>query len=345
MIKGGFCVDVIIVLLFIFLILYGIIEEYSDEIIPFISVVGCLVGFIVVYHIIKKLVITICCDRYFHSEEFYRLKQEHQKYTDDFNDLNVYIDSLKEINLTFQKTYYGLSQYSDNSIYNFTRNHLKNVLQSSNIYDCSLSVLKNARNKPFVYICKYFNIEKNEENLKIFEDLLNKYISVDEGKKILSDKKEALLSKIENQIPDIVKTHQKERIFTELGFSKINASQLYFPSFTFRYISAGGNSNQTERIVLNTQQLELFVYFLSEKIKLKASVKGQRALMTKSLRQSIQKRDNYTCCECGNSIYKEPNLLLEIDHIIPLSKGGMTAEDNLQTLCWKCNRRKGSKIY
>ena len=39
-----------------------------------------------------------------------------------------------------------------------------------------------------------------------------------------------------------------------------------------------------------------------------------------------------------------PNLLLEIDHKIPLAKGGMTTEDNLQTLCWKCNRSKGAKL-
>ncbi|HJB68761.1 MAG TPA: HNH endonuclease [Candidatus Fournierella excrementigallinarum] len=36
--------------------------------------------------------------------------------------------------------------------------------------------------------------------------------------------------------------------------------------------------------------------------------------------------------------------MLEIDHIIPVSKGGRTEEDNLQTLCWKCNRSKGDKI-
>ena len=40
----------------------------------------------------------------------------------------------------------------------------------------------------------------------------------------------------------------------------------------------------------------------------------------------------------------EPNLLLEIDHIIPVSKGGLTEESNLQTLCWKCNRSKSDKI-
>lgn len=70
----------------------------------------------------------------------------------------------------------------------------------------------------------------------------------------------------------------------------------------------------------------------------------QRRLATPALKEAIKMRDNYTCCECGNSIYKEPNLLLEVDHIIPISKGGKTEPDNLQTLCWKCNRAKSNKI-
>lgn len=40
----------------------------------------------------------------------------------------------------------------------------------------------------------------------------------------------------------------------------------------------------------------------------------------------------------------ETNLLLEINHIIPVARGGETVEDNLQTLCWKCNRAKSDKI-
>ena len=70
----------------------------------------------------------------------------------------------------------------------------------------------------------------------------------------------------------------------------------------------------------------------------------QRALMTNKLREIIKSRDGFACCNCGNSIYLEPNLLLEIDHIIPVSKGGFTVEENLQTLCWKCNRAKGNKF-
>lgn len=36
--------------------------------------------------------------------------------------------------------------------------------------------------------------------------------------------------------------------------------------------------------------------------------------------------------------------LMTIDHKIPKSKGGSDASDNLQTMCDKCNNKKGDKI-
>ena len=86
------------------------------------------------------------------------------------------------------------------------------------------------------------------------------------------------------------------------------------------------------------------INLLESKLTMAAFAKEQRSLMTSKLRQSIKERDNYTCKICGNSIFNEPNLLLEIDHIIPISKGGFTVADNLQTLCWKCNREKSNKL-
>lgn len=55
------------------------------------------------------------------------------------------------------------------------------------------------------------------------------------------------------------------------------------------------------------------------------------------LRFKVMKRDNFKCCICGASPSKDPNVELHIDHIIPWSKGGETLENNLQTLCSKCN--------
>ena len=97
-------------------------------------------------------------------------------------------------------------------------------------------------------------------------------------------------------------------------------------------------------ITFDINNLERFVKYLSELVKFRKTAEGQRALMTTSLRKYIKERDNYTCKCCGLSVKEEPNLLLEIDHIIPVSKGGLTTEENLQTLCWRCNRSKGAKI-
>ena len=58
------------------------------------------------------------------------------------------------------------------------------------------------------------------------------------------------------------------------------------------------------------------------------------------LRFKVLKRDNFKCCACGASPAKDPLVELHVDHIIPWSKGGETVEENLQTLCSKCNLGK-----
>lgn len=89
---------------------------------------------------------------------------------------------------------------------------------------------------------------------------------------------------------------------------------------------------------MTLETIEELINTLKSKLTKEAFIKEQRLLMTPKLRETVKERDLYTCCMCGNSITKEPNLLLEIDHIIPVSKGGKTIPSNLQTLCWKCNR-------
>ena len=52
---------------------------------------------------------------------------------------------------------------------------------------------------------------------------------------------------------------------------------------------------------------------------------------------------NGGCCE-GCGMHYLPNIL-EMDHIIPKSKGGTDHADNLQLLCSNCNRRKDSRSH
>lgn len=64
----------------------------------------------------------------------------------------------------------------------------------------------------------------------------------------------------------------------------------------------------------------------------------ERGKVSNKMRFSIYGRDGYKCCKCGIS---DRYAQLEIDHIIPIAKGGKTTYDNLQTLCHKCNVEKG----
>jgi len=59
----------------------------------------------------------------------------------------------------------------------------------------------------------------------------------------------------------------------------------------------------------------------------------------------VFKRDRYICQRCGAKTrpdYKNPNhsLYPNLDHIVPLSKGGMHSMQNTQCLCHLCNTRK-----
>ncbi len=60
-----------------------------------------------------------------------------------------------------------------------------------------------------------------------------------------------------------------------------------------------------------------------------------------ALRFFVLRRDRFCCLACGRSPATVAGLILEIDHIVPWAKGGETIEENLQTLCFDCNRGKG----
>lgn len=69
-----------------------------------------------------------------------------------------------------------------------------------------------------------------------------------------------------------------------------------------------------------------------------------------NVRLTVFERDDWTCRTCGfrqtederRKIVERGGLgrYLTIDHIVPKSKGGRNAAENLQVLCNRCNRAK-----
>jgi hypothetical protein len=65
---------------------------------------------------------------------------------------------------------------------------------------------------------------------------------------------------------------------------------------------------------------------------------GERRPLSDKVRALVIVRDGGRCRQCGSARN------LEVDHIVPLSRGGDSEDCNLQTLCRRCNRRKWKKL-
>lgn len=281
---------------------------------------------------------------YFRGAAFSEIKGRISTHISDCNALNQHIEELKNVGLIDNRTDLGVATYQDSSKWKMKRFKLDGGKYAPFKYDCSRQVCDNARKEPFRYICKYFHVKTDEENLSKFEAILNNFEAAEDGKKALKAERESILSSVRQDVPFLIRTFAKKDLEKKLGFEPVDFTTVYFPHYIFRYTSSGGNASTQCDIVMDIENLNRFVAYLADQVKFRKSAAGQRALMTSSLRTQIKERDHYTCRACGVSIDQEPHLLLEIDHIVPVSKGGLTTEDNLQTLCWRCNRSKGAKL-
>jgi len=71
-----------------------------------------------------------------------------------------------------------------------------------------------------------------------------------------------------------------------------------------------------------------------------SKTRNQKKAIPKRIRFEVFKRDSFKCQYCGASA---PDVLLHIDHIEPVSKGGDNNITNLITSCASCNVGKSSK--
>ncbi len=305
---------------------------------------GVIILFTVLIFLVCLFFYKLFENSFFNNKSFNDNKNKISKYIKDCSDLMEHINETKiKYNDMFTNEKIGSSFSIDESKYSYKRKELTNDRFKTNVYNCSLNIVKKAEEYPFIYACKYFNIDKSEEMLETVEEMLNDFLSIEDGMKIIEIQKNKIFDNL--HIPHIIQVFSEKRINEEIGFPCISFNNDYFPKLIFKYVSAGGNSSRSTCIIFNIENTEQFIKFLSLNIQKRKSQKYQRQLMTSKLRNEIKERDNYTCQKCGVSISQEPHLLLEIDHIIPVSKGGITCRENLQTLCWKCNRSKSNKLY
>lgn len=279
---------------------------------------------------------------YYASEDFVKIKETCNLLTQSRKEFNEYIDEKAQSISQLFGTRVVRNETKNEDTYNYVRAYKKSITPFT--AEVSSSVFSSAENNPMGYIIKYFYPNKSQykEQIHKLKLLIEELETLKEAKVIIDNYKKDYDQYIQD-VPKFIIENDEDGFYSRLGLTIVDEAILNV-EYKFTYTSNGGMAQRSFTVPMNEENIIELIHGLESKLTKAALAKEQRAMMTTKLRNHIKERDNYTCCNCGNSTHKEPNLLLEIDHIIPVSKGGLTQENNLQTLCWKCNRSKGSKL-
>lgn len=306
---------------------------------------GATVFAIVAALIANPIIRRIRKNRYFTSEHFQSLKAEIASVVTEHNDVVGYVNEIRargsfELGASSTGQHAHLASFENTSVWNNRRD--RNVAEyAPHVHNASLQVVRSASADPLKYLMKYFSIRADQETLADVQRVANDISRLENAVANVKSREADIAARISP--PKFILRHFRQEFWDQIG-AHLSPIEVPYPRYKFQYTSAGGNSSQTTSVELNTQTLEALGATLADKIRWTKSAAGQRALMTNKLRGQIKERDKYACLICSVSLSAEPHLLLEVDHIMPVSKGGLSVPENLQTLCWKCNRTKGAKV-
>ena len=131
---------------------------------------------------------------------------------------------------------------------------------------------------------------------------------------------------------NLTKNPQKEfSIHVYLELTDLNKNRTFDAKSNVFY------SNQIRSLIKRINN-KRNTFYLDQEI-WNAICRVERGKVSNKMRFAIYERDGHRCRICGSRLDD-----LEIDHIIPISKGGKSTMDNLQTLCHRCNVRKGDSV-
>lgn len=312
----------------------------------FMSGFWTLVVIVLAVWVLVRIVRHIRKERYFASDEFSAHKAEIASFVAEHNDVGRYTSEIRatgsfEVGASSSGAQAHLAEYQNTSPWNYRRDRNVANYQAPNVHNCSLQVVRNASADPLKYVMKYFSIKADKSMLAEVERLGESIVRLEDAVNNLHQREASITQSVNP--PRFILKHYQEELMAQVGV-ELTPISVPYPEYVFEYVSAGGNSSQRTTVTLDTPTIDALIETLGTKIRWRKSAAGQRALMTAKLRSSIKMRDNHTCRYCSVSLSAEPHLLLEVDHIVPVSKGGMSTPENLQTLCWRCNRTKSNKM-
>lgn len=279
---------------------------------------------------------------YYGSPSFLKIKDTCEVLMSSQREFNEYIsEKVQSISQLFGTKVVRNETISEDE-YAYIRPYKKTITPFT--AEVSAAVFASAENSPLEYVVKYFYPDKKmyPEQIRKLHILLEELETLKEAKQIIDNYK-VEYQKYLGDVPKYILEYDEAGFYSRLGFANIDESVLTV-EYKFSYTSGGGMAQRYFTVPMKEETIIDLIRVLESRLTASAFAKEQRALMTTKMRNFIKARDNFTCCICGNSTHAEPNLLLEIDHIVPVAKGGPTEERNLQTLCWKCNRAKGAKV-
>jgi hypothetical protein len=306
------------------------------------TIVLVVIAAVVLYRVVRY----ILKERYFASEEFLAHKNEVASFVAEHNELADYISEIRsrgsfELGASSTGSQAHLASFQNTSHWNYRRDRNLANYQAPNVHNCSLQVVRNASADPLKYVMKYFGSKADEASLADAENLGKDITRLEDAVNNLGQREASITESVNP--PAFILKHYADEFMKHVGV-ELSPISVPYPVYVFEYISAGGNSSQRTTVTLKTPTIDVLIETLSQKIRFRRSAAGQRALMTSKLRNFIKTRDNHTCRYCSVSLAAEPHLLLEVDHIVPVSRGGLSTLDNLQTPCWRCNRTKSNQV-
>lgn len=178
-------------------------------------------------------------------------------------------------------------------------------------------------------------LKKIEHNIKISPDY---YLEVG---KIYPSGKYAKNTKINRKLL----LREEEKLFKQYILKPPKTFAVRITLFCSRL---NGKIYKQKYRVFSTEEISILIQrlnnktnnFYNDKEIWNSLCRVERGIVSNKMRFAIYERDGYKCQICGKGKDQD---FLEIDHIKPISKGGKSTYDNLQTLCRTCNKNKSDR--